>query len=324
MDRQHAAIGTVACAALVTLTACSGDTTGTAEQFPSERLRIVVPYPPGGALDVAARGVAPCLEEHFGQTVIVENKPGGSGAVGTQAVLNAPADGHTMEMVLTSSAVVAPLAEDVGYGLEDFSGVGEVARYPYLLLVNPDSPFSSAEELLTAAEEEPGSIKAAAPGANSQGTIELERIRATGAELTIVPFEGTAGVKTALAGNTVDVGTAIIDEAILEQVKQGSLRVLATLGEDRVPYLPDVPALNEIAGYEDFREGTSFVGLVTRAGTPDATRSALEAAVGECLDDEATVERIGDNFVSDDFVEGAELMDSFQQQSEVYAEILQE
>ncbi|MGY2084434.1 tripartite tricarboxylate transporter substrate binding protein [Blastococcus sp. SYSU DS0539] len=319
-----------AVAALAILTACGGTASesdasgdpGASEEFPTKRLRIVVPYPAGGGTDIAARGVAPCMEEALGQSVIVENKAGGSGALGTQELLTQPADGYTMEVVLTSNAVVTPLSNDVGYTLEDFRGVGQIAEYPYVLFTSPDSPYSSAQELLEAAQTGATFI-AAAPGAASQGTIELERIAAEGLDFTIVPFDGTAGVKTAVVGGNADVGIAVVDEDILAQHEQGTLNVLATVGDERVDYLSDVPAINEFEGFEDLGQGTSYIGLVVPADTPDDVTSTLESTLEQCLQDEQTVERIGEEFVTPEFTDGEALMSSFQAQSEAYAEAAQ-
>lgn len=315
-------LSATAAAALAILTACGAEASSSSENFPSEDLRIIVPYPPGGGTDIAARGIAPCLEEKFGVGVVVENKDGGSGAVGTQHLLAQPADGHTLEVLLTSSIVVAPLAADVGYTLDDFAGVGQVAEYPYLLIVKADSPYSSIEDLLQAAEQDPGSIQAAGPGATSQGTIELQRISEAGAKMTIVPFDGTAGVKAALIGGNVDVGIAVVDDDIVQQVKDGTLRVLASAGDKQLDYLPDVPLVSEVAGYDDLDEGTSYIGLVAKAGTPPEIAAELESTVGECLQDSAVIERVGQDFVSNEFVNGGQLMDLYGQQSEVYAELV--
>jgi tripartite-type tricarboxylate transporter receptor subunit TctC len=307
---------------LTTLAACTGGAGASAEsgdEFPSRTMRIVVPYPAGGGVDIAARGVAPCLKDGLGQTVIVENKDGGSGAVGSQEVLNQPADGYTLEMVLTSSAVVTPLSGEVGYTLDDFRGIGQIAQYPYVLFVTPDSPYSSAEQLLEAGQGGTA-VKAAAPGAASQGGIELERIADQGVDLTVVPFDGTAGVKAAVIGGQVDVGIAVVDDDILAQHEAGTLRVLASVGEERVDYLADVPTINEFDGFEDLGQGTSFIGLVARADTPDDVTSTLQGALEECLQDEETLNRVGADFVSSDFTDGEALMSAFREQSEAYAE----
>lgn len=321
MWRKKFLVAASSVATVTMLTACNGGTAASSDaKFPTKNLRIVVPYPAGGGVDIAARAVAPCLEDKLGKTVIVENKAGGSGAVGTNELLSKPADGHTLEMVLTSSAVVTPLSGDVGYKLEDLQPVGEVAAFPYVIIVNPDSPYKTVEDLLAKAKTD--SVKAAAPGAASQGTSELKRIQDAGAKLTIVPFDGTAGVKTALVGKNVDFGTAVIDDDILKQHKDGTLRVLAVTSKERAAYLQDVPAVNEVSGFEDLGEGTSYIGLVVKKGTQSSIASTLESALKTCLADQKTRDVIGPDFVAKEFVNGEQLKAAYEAQSKAYAPVI--
>ncbi|WP_109474078.1 tripartite tricarboxylate transporter substrate binding protein [Ornithinimicrobium cavernae] len=319
MARHTTLAAVVALVALTGLTACGdGGGAGTAAEYPSKTVRMVVPYPAGGGVDIAARAVAPCLEEALGESVIVENKAGGSGAVGTTDMLGQPADGHTLEMVLTSSAVVTPLSNDVGYSLEDQQAIGQVASFPYVILVNGDSPYQTLEDLLTADAD----LKAAAPGAASQGTLELEAVKAAGAPITLVPFDGTAGVKSALLGNQVDFGTAVIDDDLLKQHEDGSLRILGVTSGERVDYLPDVPAVNEIPGFEDLGAGTSYFGLVVRAGTPEEIATRLSDELETCMGEDSVREIIGTEFVSETFVDGPALQKAFEEQSEAYSAVI--
>lgn len=310
-----AALGLVA---LTGLTACGDGGGADAASFPSKTVRMVVPYPAGGGLDIAARAVAPCLEEALGETVIVENKAGGSGAVGTNDMLAQPADGHTLEMVLTSSAVVTPLSSDVGYSLEDQLAIGQVAAFPYVILVNADSPYESLEDLLNADAD----LKAAAPGAASQGSLELEAVKKAGAPITLVPFDGTAGVKSALLGGQVDFGTAVVDDDLLAQHEAGSLRILGVTSNERVDYLPDVPAVNEIAGFEELGAGTSYFGLMARTGTPEDIVTQLSDELKTCLADDSVKDIIGTEFVSEEYVDGPALQKAFEEQSTAYSAVI--
>lgn len=305
--------------ALAGLTACgAGSGSASADDFPSKRMSIVVPYPAGGGLDIAARALAPCLEKELGQNVIVENKDGGSGAVGTTDVLGKPADGLTLEMILTSAAVVTPLTEQVGYSLSDLQPVGQVAAFPYVIVVTGDSPYKSLEELLASDK----GLKAASPGAASQGGLELEAIKEAGAPITLVPFDGTAGVKTALLGGDVDFGTAVADEDLLKQHKAGTLRILGVTSAKRADYLPDVPAINEIPGYEELGAGTSYFGLVVRSGTPDKIISTLDNTLKTCIGKAEVKELIGTQFVSETYVDGSALQMAFEEQSKAYSAVV--
>ncbi|WP_404386393.1 tripartite tricarboxylate transporter substrate binding protein [Knoellia locipacati] len=323
MARRTVSAALAGSTAVLTLAACGGGggsqaAAGSADGYPSKTVRMVVPYPAGGGLDIAARAVAPCLEKDLGKNVIVENKAGGSGAVGTTDVLGKPADGHTLEMVLTSSAVITPLSNEVGYKLADLQPVGQVAEFPYVVIVGKGSPHQSLEDLLTSSD----SLKAAAPGASSQGAVELEALKRAGAPITLVPFDGTAGVKTALLGKQVDFGTAVVDDDILKQHAAGTLRILGVTSGDRVDYLPDTPAVKEISGFESLGAGMSYFGIVVKKGTPANVMTKLSGALQGCLKDSATRGQIGDEFVGDTFVDGAQLTKAFEAQSEAYAPIV--
>lgn len=317
MTRNRMLMTVVSVTALTALSACSSSTVGgggDGKDYPNSTIRMVVPYPAGGGTDIAARAVAPCMEGELGETVIVENKAGGSGATGTNDMLSKPADGYTMELVLTSSAVVTPLSNDVGYTLDDQLAVGQVAAFPYVILVNGDSPIKSLEDLLSS----DAALDAAAPGAASQGTLELRAMKAAGAPMTIVPFDGTAGVKSALLGNQVDFGTAVIDDDLLSQHESGSMRILGVTSDERVDYLPDVPAVNEVKGFEDLGAGTSYFGIVVKHGTPKTIVNTLSDALEGCLAEDKVKNLIGPEFISDEYVDGPALQDAFTKQSEAY------
>lgn len=319
---RRTVFGTLAVStAALTLAACGsggGAAGGTAKAYPSKTVRMVVPYPAGGGVDIAARSVAPCLEKSLGKNVIVENKAGGSGAVGTTDMLGKPADGHNIEMLLTSAAVITPLSNNVGYDLADLEPVGQVAAFPYVVLVPPDSPFTTLEELLSSKKP----LKAAAPGAASQGAIELEALKDAGAPITLVPFDGTAGVKTALLGKQVDFGTAVVDEDILKQHAAGSMKILGVTSSERVDYLKETPAVKEVPGFEKLGAGMSYFGIVAKTGTPESIMMKLSETLESCLKDDGTRKGIGEEFVGDTFVNGVELKKAFEAQSAAYGPII--
>jgi tripartite-type tricarboxylate transporter receptor subunit TctC len=320
MKRRNIVLTFASVAALASLTACATSNASPASEvaYPTKTVRIVVPYPAGGGVDIAARAVAPCLEEKLGKTVIVENKAGGSGAVGTTDMLGRTADGHTLEMVLTSSAVVTPLNGDVGYKLDDLQEIGQVAAFPYVILVNPKSPFKNLQDLLKADMD----LKAGTPGAASQGDLELRAIKKAGVRMTLVPFDGTAGVKAAILGNQVDFGTAVVDDDLLKQHKAGTVRILGVTSAERVDYLPDTPAVKEIDGFKDLGAGTSLIGLVAKQGTSEKIVSTLSSHLATCLKNDSTRKVIGEQFVADAFVAGPELEKAYKEQSTTYAAII--
>lgn len=318
--RRRSAWSIIAAAALVSTACTNAGSSGGA--YPSKGIRIVVPYPAGGGTDITARALAPCFEDDLQTNVIVENKAGGSGAIGTNDVLSKPADGYTLAIELTSSAVITPLSDDVGYQLADLQPIGVAAQLPYMIIVPGDSPYETIEDLIEAGES--GTLKAAAPGAASQGDLELRMIQQAGVALSIVPFDGTAGVKTALAGGDVDFGAAVVDKDILKQNDEGTLRILASTGAEREKYLPDVPTLNESNQFKDLGQGVSYIGVVAKKGIPDEVATSISDSLQGCLSDAKVTDIIGDEFIPDEYVDGAALMKLWQSQSTSYKPLVTE
>jgi tripartite-type tricarboxylate transporter receptor subunit TctC len=323
------AVIAAAVSAVVTLAGCGGQEQGAgggtdagATDYPSESMTLIVPYAAGGPTDTVARAIAPFFEEELGQTVVVENKTGGSGAIGMQEMIQSEPDGHTLQLVASTAAVVTPLVEDVGYGIDDFTTVGAVTQYPYVLAVNADSPYEDAEEFFAAAKAKPGKIKVGTPGASSQGAVELQRMKEEyDLDIGSVPFGGNAELNTALLGGNVDGIFLVASQDVLEQVESGKFRALAVGSEDRADYLADVPTLKEL-GYEEIDLATSYYGLAVPVDTPEDVVQTLEDTLEAALEDSEVVERVGENYVPEEFIDGAKLRERFAAQKEVYEPIL--
>jgi tripartite-type tricarboxylate transporter receptor subunit TctC len=195
-----------ALAALGLLAACAeegGGAAGDPVAYPSEEIRLLVPYGAGGPTDLTARAYGASLEEQLGQTVVVENLPGGSGASATQELIAAEPDGHTLSLVTAGTLVLTPLANEVGYSKDDVTPIGVMAEVPSVLAVGSGSPYQSAEDFFTAAEQQPGVITVGVPGASTPQGIELQRLREEyGVEVTAVPFNGNAEMTTACSART--------------------------------------------------------------------------------------------------------------------------
>ncbi len=310
--------------AAVVLAACGGDggtggaSGGAGTDYPSERIRLLVPYTAGGPTDIAARALGKYMEEELGETVIVENKPGASGATAYQELIASEADGHTLSMFALPTAVLNYLVNDVGYSAEDFIPVGSVTRVPSGILVPADSPYETAEELFEAAEVE-GGIDIGTPGATNTHAAETRRLsREHDIPLTVIPFEGGSEVKAALLGGNVDAGFVNLSQDMLPSIESGELRALAVGTEERLDYV-DAPTLVEL-GYPGFTQSTTTFGVVAPAGTPDDVVSTLEGAIEGALGDPEVVEQLDERYV-DDFLGREELEELFAGVEETFKDV---
>ncbi|MDK3257776.1 tripartite tricarboxylate transporter substrate binding protein [Blastococcus capsensis] len=313
---------------LLPLSACGGEAEtgggggGDAAAYPSEPITLVIPYAAGGPTDQVARSLAPFFEEELGQSVVPENRPGGSGALGMARMIQAGPDGHTLQILASSAAAVTPLVEDVDYDESDYVTIGAISQYPYVLAVRADSEYASAEDFFEAAEADPGSLSVAVPGASSQGAVELQRLAEEYDVVTTpVPFDGNAGSIAALLGGNVDATFVVASDDILTQMEAGEFRPIAVGSAERASYLPDTPTLQEL-GYEDLTMGTSYYGLAAPAGTPDEVVARLEDTLEAALEDPEVVERIGEKYVPEEFISGEELGELFAEQRAAYEPVL--
>jgi tripartite-type tricarboxylate transporter receptor subunit TctC len=261
--------------------------------YPSQPLKLVVPYPAGGATDALARTIAQKLQESWGQTAIVENKPGAGGTIGNQMVARAPADGHTILIGITALIQQPPLMEKLPYDpLKDFAAVTQIARSPSLFVVPLESTAKSVKDFTAMVKGSPGKFNFGTYGAGTSAHIQgaLLNMQA-GLDLVHVPFQGSAPLVTNIIGN--QVSSAFIDSASARpQLK--SMRVLAVTGTQRMPSLPDVPTLAEL-GYHSF-EPYGWFGVFLPAATPSPVVQKLSDEVNRILrlpDVTAKIEALG-------------------------------
>lgn len=293
-----------------------------AEEYPSEDIDMIIPYTAGGPTDLAGRSVASSLEEQFGQTVVVENLPGASGAVGTNEMLSEDPDGYTIMVFTGGTAVITPLSEEVGYASEDIAPIGLMTEISSVLAVNNTSEYESAEELLEAADAEAGEVNVGTPGASTPQAIELQRLAEEySIEVSSVPFDGNTEMISALLGENVDAILANASEDIVAQIEAGEFRPLAVTTEERVDFLPDVPTLAE-SGYEELTLGNSIFALGAPADTPPEIVGELEGALEEALEDPEVREQIGEDYVPEEFVGAEELQERVEEIQASYEPIL--
>lgn len=261
-------------------------------EFPDRPIRLVVPFAAGGSTDVVARIVAAEMTRLLGQPVVVENRPGAGGSVGSAEVARAAPDGHTLLAATVSTHAINPslyarLPFDAG---RDFSAVTHLVDVPNVLVMNPAVPASSVAELRDYARAHPGRLNYASPGTGSIGHLQSHWFaRLIGAEITHIPYRGAGPALQDVVAGQVQL---MIDNVptSLAHIRSGAVRALVVPGRERVPQLPDVPSAPE-AGLPDFI-GASWVALLAPRGTPEATVAALHAAARRALDDAQVRERL--------------------------------
>lgn len=240
-----------------------------ADAYPAKPIRLVVPYPPGGATDVIGRTLAQRLSTTLGQQVVVDNRAGAAGNIGAELVAKSPADGYTLLLgALTSHAINAALYKSrVPYDLEkSFAPVSIVGTVPLVFVVNPSVSASSLPQLVSLAKSRPGAITFASAGNGSPQHLAGEMFkRMAGVEMLHVPYKGSGPAMTDLIGGQV-LSMVETVPAAQAYVKTGKIRALAVASSERVSALPDVPTATE-AGLKDF-EVSSMFGIVAPAGTP--------------------------------------------------------
>jgi tripartite-type tricarboxylate transporter receptor subunit TctC len=253
-----------------------------AQNWPTQPIRWIVPYPAGGGSDVVARTVASGLEKLLGQTLIVENRPGAATIIGATAVAQADPNGYMIGTADSGTLAYNPsLYAKLSYDPEKFTYIGGLAKLPLLLAVNVNSPYKTVADVIAAARKEPGKLTAASAGSGSPHHLALELFKQrAGVNLLHVPYKGAAPAIQDLLGGQVDV--MFIDLAAgLPNVKAGKLRVLGTATPERLQVLPDVPTMAE-QGVADFT-AYAWQGLVGPAGLPDAVVKKLSADLQKTL-----------------------------------------
>ena len=263
-----------------------------AQAFPSKPLKIIVPYSPGGTTDLLARLVGQKLSERFGQPVIVDNKPGANGMIGSDFVAKSPPDGYTLGIASPGShAANAALYKTMTYDIvKDFTPVTLAVSAPMLLVVHPSLNVNSVKELVAAAKAKPGEISYASGGSGSSQHMAMELFKTMAAvDMTHVPYKGSAASYPDLLGGTVKAEIDVLPTA-LPHVKSGKLKVLATGSPKRLALLPDVPTIAEsgVPGYES----TSWYGFVAPANLPKDVLAKLYAEISRALREPDVVEKL--------------------------------
>ncbi len=251
--------------------------------FPAHPVRLVIPFPAGGPLDAVGRAIAQQLTDAWGQSVVVDNRPGAGGNIGADLVAKSPPDGYTVVMgALSTHAVNPSLYKSMPYdAVKDFAPITLVAITPNVLVVNPSLPVHSVQELIAYAKSHPGKLSFGSGSNGSAGHLAGELFKVdTGVDMVHVPYRGAApAMQALLAGDTQLMFDNLA--SAMQQVKAGKLRALAVTTAKRSPLVPELPTMIE-AGLPDFDISTWF-GLLAPAGTPQPVIEKWNAAVTRIL-----------------------------------------
>jgi len=262
--------------------------------FPEHPVKLIVPFPPGGSTDIVARVVAAKMGEGLGKTVIVDNKPGAAGNLGTAEAARAAPDGYTMLFHIATTAVINPLVmKNLGYDpLKDLQPVAMIAKIPNVIIVNKDVPAKNLRELIAWIRANPGKLNYASSGTGGAMHLSGELFKKqAGIDIQHVPYKGSAPAMQDLMGGIVvfmfDNITGSIGPA-----KAGQVKLLGVTTEERVGVVPDVPTIAE-SGLPEFKN-SSWFSLFTRAGVPAPVLAKLEAEALKAINHPDTVAKLKD------------------------------
>src|SRR5262245_18756807 len=263
-----------------------------AQAYPSRPVRIIVPVPPGGALDILARLMGQWLADHLGQPFVVENRPGGGTNIGVEAVVRAPADGYTLLLIPQSVTANATLYQHLNFNfIRDIIPIAMISSLPLVMVVNVSNPAKTVPEFIAWAKDNPGKVNMASGGTGSASHIggELFKIM-TGIEMLHVPYRGGAPALTDLMGGQVQVYFSPLPESI-STIESGKVRALAVTTAKRSEALPEVPTIGEtISG----SEASTWQGIGAPNGTPEEIVITLNKEINAALADEKIKARLAE------------------------------
>ena len=280
---MHAVSLKIATAVLVGLTVCASAQAQTADNYPNRSITMVVAFPAAGTTDILARLIGQRLTEKFKQTVVVENRPGAGGNIGSAYVAKAPPDGYTIMMGTIGTQAINPsLYKKMPYdAAKDFVPITRAAMVPNLLVVNKDAPYNTLAEMMAFVKANPGKLTY---GSSGNGTTlhlsgELFNLM-SGSKITHIPYKGSTPAVADLLGGQISM---IFDNmpSVIQQVKSGRLKALAVTSAQRNPQLPEIPTIQElgVAGYEVW----SWFGLLAPAATPKPIVDKLNASIVDII-----------------------------------------
>jgi tripartite-type tricarboxylate transporter receptor subunit TctC len=261
-----------------------------AQTFPTHPVRMMVPFPPGGATDIVGRLVAAKMQEVWGQPVVIENKPGAGTVVGTEYVAKSAPDGYTLGFVVTAYVINPSLRSDLPFDtLKDLRGVTQVSVQHLVMAAYPGFPANSVKELIELAKKEPGKIAYATPGSGTAMHLSVELLKTTaGVDLVHVPYKGGTPAQQDVIAGRVPILMDVL-YAVQPLIKSGKIKVLALLSPKRAPDSPDFPVVAEtVPGVS----ALSLVGIVAPAATPNELVHRISADIAKAVRESDLTERM--------------------------------
>jgi tripartite-type tricarboxylate transporter receptor subunit TctC len=268
--------------ALIQVFALCGPTSALSQQYPVKPIRFIVTFPPGGTVDITARIVQPRLSESFGQPIVIDNRGGAGGVVGTEMAAKSAPDGYTFLFTL-SSHTINPLLYKLRYDVErDFAPVSLLVSVPQLIAAHPNAPAKTLRELVAAAKERPGVYSYASPGTGTPGHIAAELLKQrTGINIVHVPYKGGGpAVADTIAGQIPFL--FLTAPAALSFTRSGKLRALAVTTRKRTPTAPEIPTVAQELNLPDY-EVDSWVAIFAPAKTPAAIVARMQKEVARAV-----------------------------------------
>jgi len=268
---------------ILLIVAAAGNTaTAVAQEYPAKAIRIVVPYSPGGGLDVVGRPIAQKLSESFGQPVVIDNRPGGGTTIGTTVVAKAPADGYTLLLTLSALTISPSLYPNLPYDpVTDFSPVIWIGTTSYLLSVHPSVPANNVKQLIALSKSMPDKFSYSSPGNGTDPHMAAELFKImTGVKWTHIPYNGGGPAAVAAMGGQVEL-TFLPTSVGTPFVKAGKLKALGISTAKRSTLLPELPTIAEsgVPGYE----AEAWSGILAPAGTPKEIVARLNGAIAKIV-----------------------------------------
>nr|HEV8009992.1 tripartite tricarboxylate transporter substrate binding protein [Bradyrhizobium sp.] len=292
MIGRRALFNSAACVGLALLGAGWTASAQADSSYPGRPVRWVVPYTAGGATDVLSRLICQRLSERLGQPFVVENKPGAGSNIGTQAVINSPADGYTLLLTSTANAINASFDPSLPYDFaKDIVPVAGIARIPLVLVVNNDLAVRNVAEFIAYAKAHPGKLSIASSGIGTSLHLSGELFKAmAGVQFTHVPYRGSApGLTDVMSGQIEGMFDNVTSS--FELVRSGKIRALGVTTRDRSETMPDVPSISDtLPGFET----SSFYGVGAPRGTPQEIVDLLNKEINSALADPAIQQRLGE------------------------------
>jgi tripartite-type tricarboxylate transporter receptor subunit TctC len=277
-------------AVAIVATMLAADGAASAQSFPSRPVHIFVPYVAGGGVDILARTLGDVVSRQWGQTVVVENRPGAGGVVASQALVSSPPDGYTLIVVASGHATNAFLYPKIPYDtFKDFTPISLLASSPNILLVRADSPFKSLSDVITQARAKPGSLSFAHAGTGTSTHLAGELLKSLAKlDLEAIPYKGGAPAINDLLGGQIPMSFNNGPESV-GQLQAGTVRALAVTTASRAPFLPDVPSMGEsVPGYDT----EVWWGLLGPANMPPDLVAKLSHDFVAALNTESVKERL--------------------------------